>query len=966
MASKFDFDTVFEALTGNSPFPWQRRLFDEWLVVGKLPAAVDIPTGLGKTNVMGLWLLARAAGAKLPRRLVYVVDRRAVVDQATNIAETIRDRLEKCKSLEPVKKGLGLHNNSALPISTLRGRYADNKEWRKDPAASAIIVGTVDMIGSRLLFCGYGVSKNQRPYHAGLLGVDALVMLDEAHLVPPFEELLKTIVRETNGNGAGLLGPSRANEGRGIVPPFMLLPLSATRRSNQVNEESDVFRLSPEDTQNEIVRERLEAAKTLTIENLTKDTKLEKALADTAWKWASEEPSGTETSRRILIYCNSRKVAEAVADDLQKRTNKDQSGLATILFVGGRRVYERHEAELELKRYGFIPGNDTALESADDRQAHDAKRSDNTFDRDVGADKPVFLIATSAGEVGVDLDADHMVCDLVAWERMVQRLGRVNRRGKGMARVLVIDQGPPAKSEDAAIASHKAVRHLLEKLPPALAGGHQSGPAALAKIGGEVELHDDIKRASTPMPLYPELSRPLVDAWAMTSLPDQHAGVPEVGPWLRGWVDDEEPQTSVVWRCYLPGWLENDDAHWSDSIYRQRRKELNGFFDSAPPQALEILETDHWRVAEWLRKRASKLQKSLKSATEASNSVSNTREENEGVADKSRTHASISPLRSSTPVAFPVQPDGSSDPPLRLMEIGTIKKEVLEKRIGGRRLIVDARLGGVKDGLLDEKSDTTVLTIEDNWGVQNISEEDGPDIRISVISTEARNKRLDESKIQEVFAMHYPKSQDETPEAWLVVEKRRSVPSKQETLAMASRLQKLNDHQMAVAQEVECIADTIGLSEDDRKMLVAAARHHDDGKRTPRWQGAFNAPSEDGPYAKTPGPLNQQALSGYRHEFQSVLDMQQKNSLDINSSSPQFDLMLHLIAAHHGYARPNISTAGCDALPPSVANRRAYEIAFRFARLQKMWGPWGLAWWEVLLRAADQSVSSKWDSRNTK
>ena len=42
---------------------------------------------------------------------------------------------------------------------------------------------------------------------------------------------------------------------------------------------------------------------------------------------------------------------------------------------------------------------------------------------------PAFLFATSAGEVGVDLDAEHMVSDLVAWERMVQRLGRVNRRG---------------------------------------------------------------------------------------------------------------------------------------------------------------------------------------------------------------------------------------------------------------------------------------------------------------------------------------------------------------------------------------------------------------------------------------------------------------------------------------------------------------------------------------------------------
>ena len=26
----------------------------------------------------------------------------------------------------------------------------------------------------------------------------------------------------------------------------------------------------------------------------------------------------------------------------------------------------------------------------------------------------------------------------------------------------------------------------------------------------------------------------------------------EVGPWLRGWVEDDEPQTIVVWRQYLP------------------------------------------------------------------------------------------------------------------------------------------------------------------------------------------------------------------------------------------------------------------------------------------------------------------------------------------------------------------------------------------------------------------------------
>ncbi len=178
MTRIFDFDTAFRALTGHEPFPWQRRLYDRHLRRGDLPPAVDIPTGLGKTTIMVVWLLARAAGAGLPRRLVYVVDRRAVVDQATEEAMRLRERLSNGDeaALAPVRRGLGLDRDRKLPISTLRGRHIDNREWMDDPAASAIIVGTVDMVGSRLLFEGYGVSRRVRPYAAGLLGCDSLVL----------------------------------------------------------------------------------------------------------------------------------------------------------------------------------------------------------------------------------------------------------------------------------------------------------------------------------------------------------------------------------------------------------------------------------------------------------------------------------------------------------------------------------------------------------------------------------------------------------------------------------------------------------------------------------------------------------------------------------------------------------------------------------------------------------------------
>jgi hypothetical protein len=46
-----------------------------------------------------------------------------------------------------------------------------------------------------------------------------------------------------------------------------------------------------------------------------------------------------------------------------------------------------------------------------------------------------FLITTAAGEVGVNYDADDAVCDLVPLERMVQRIGRVNRFGDSAATV---------------------------------------------------------------------------------------------------------------------------------------------------------------------------------------------------------------------------------------------------------------------------------------------------------------------------------------------------------------------------------------------------------------------------------------------------------------------------------------------------------------------------------------------------
>ena len=77
-----------------------------------------------------------------------------------------------------------------------------------------------------------------------------------------------------------------------------------------------------------------------------------------------------------------------------------------------------------------------------------------------------FLVATSAGEVGVNLDADHLVCDLTTLNSMIQRLGRVNRLGRDdadfVARVDVCVA--PAKDDDLGVRLDKT-RSILESLP---------------------------------------------------------------------------------------------------------------------------------------------------------------------------------------------------------------------------------------------------------------------------------------------------------------------------------------------------------------------------------------------------------------------------------------------------------------------------------------------------------------------
>lgn len=936
-----EFAAAFEALTGNPPFKWQARLFNDYFNKGELPSAIDLPTGLGKTSVMAIWLIARAQGAKLPRRLVYVVDRRAVVDQATAEAEKLRTALDGEAS--ELKAGLGLTDKS-LPISTLRGQFVDNRDWLADPCATAIVIGTVDMIGSRILFEGYGVSRKMRPYHAGLLGADALIVLDEAHLVPPFEKLLEAI---ESGNAADYeadrqraLGPRNA-EHRKIIPPFRLLSLSATGKERK----GARFQLVADDHADPVVKKRLNSRKMVSIEPLKEKQLLESVLADAAWALSE---NGCKPIR-CLIYCDKREEAQKVFDKLSAQATpakKSELAKATIeLFTGARRFFEREGTIRQLASLGFIAGKTNE------------------------SGKPAFLVATSAAEVGVDLDADHMVCDLVAWERMVQRLGRVNRRGEGDANVIIVDPGQPEpkKAGEPTDLAYKSLGVIRKLRTAGENGAHDASPAALLDLkqrsAGDKALFDAIEGATTPAPLRPALTRALVDAWSMTAL-DVHTGRPEIAPWLRGWIDKDGPQTAVVWRTHMPVRTKGGEAS---------KKEVEEFFEAAPPHVSEKLEVETWAVVEWLVKRAAALSKVKEAAPDAADTAAeiDAIEHENAETDNEMPEPITRPLLQGGIVAFALTPAREFKQSFRLKEFDGEKKqkEALEKSLAGATLVIDARFSGLSGGLLKADDKTLPRTADDggDW-LPTGDALNEPLIKFRVRPFKDQQSVIEDPPDQsgdenwhKPFRFHTSRNEDGTPLSSLIVEKWRGASTKEDERSV-SNPQSLAEHQSWAEEKAKAIATGVGLEGEHALALAIAARFHDEGKRAKRWQRAFKAPRDAakfgivGALAKTRGPIDQAILGHYRHEFGSLPYAEKDEAFKALNPDLQ-DLVLHLIAAHHGGARPVIDTRGCEHAPPSALQQRACDVALRFARLQKQWGPWGLAWWEALLRAADSQAS---------
>lgn len=829
--NEINFESAFKTLTGNPPFPWQRDLYETWFSKGKFPDACILPTGLGKTSVVAIWLIALAnASDRVPRRLVYVVNRRTVVDQTTTEAEKMRQNAAAAGVPIPA-------------ISTLRGQFADNRAWSADPSKPAIIVGTVDMIGSRLLFSGYGIGFKSRPLHAGFLGQDALLVHDEAHLEPAFQELILSIQHEQH---------ERERTEKLPWLKFRVMEMTATSRGK-----GTVFTLSDEDRAEPMVRNRIKAKKTIHLHVSKDESKLADEIAALALKHK-------ESDRAVLVFV--RKV-----DDVAKIVKKLPKHSYEQL-TGTLRGLERDKLVKKPIFQRFLP---------------ESNRDKNI----TPAEGTVFLVCTSAGEVGVNISAYHLVCDLSTFDSMAQRFGRVNRFGE--CDDTQIDIVYPNEFGDTDLdEQRKKTLALLRQLDG------DGSPAALDAI-----VPEDRVSAFAPIPTILPTSNILFDAWALTTIRGKLPGRPMVEPYLHGISGWEPPETHIGWReevGIITGGLEDE--------YKPR-----DLLEEYPLKPHELLRDNSSRVFERLKK--------LKP-----------------------TDASIWIVSDDDTVEI-----------AKLVELIEAGKERIERKT----VLLPPKVGGLKDGMLTDNPEPATDVADE------LFDENGNRRRIRVWDDDEdygykiENMRL----IRRIDLPSSGENEDEEGRSWHWFE----LPRIGDTDGSRANKKPVlwEVHTGDVAKSTIAYVENLPLPQELKYAVTLAAEWHDLGKRRRLFQtilGNLKYPAIM--FAKS-GRKSGRIPELYRHEFGSlvdVLDESQPFCAELRKlSAGMQDVLLHLIAVHHGYGRPHFPAD--QAFDPEPKGQRveaiAADVVQRFARLQRRYGRWGLAYLESLLRAADYAASAK-------
>ncbi len=956
-----DFATFFAA--GNNdraPFPWQARLVDQ--AAGRaeageprlLPDLLDLPTGAGKTSILDVVVFLQALDAarppeqrRVPRRTVFVVDRRVVVDQVDARARALGQRLRAALAdpgiLGEVARALrSLHGSDREPplrVGTLRGGIVRDETWARRPDTPVVLTSTVDQVGSRLLFRGYGVSDGVKPIHAGLLGTDTLFVLDEVHLAVPFAQTLEMIGSRYRARGAVAL-PARWQ----VVHMSATAPLGSTLvRFNIADDDRDP-QVAPE------LARRLGARKLAGL--FTGSGSGDAAFARLAAAQVSELLEGGK-HRTVLVVAN--RVSRAVASWqlLSERVRGGRAGAlqgAGVELVTGRmRAVERAAV---LDRITPWVASGTPAPQA-----------------------PLIVVATQAVEAGADFDFDALVTECASLDALRQRFGRVDRLGscaqRGItARGAVIGLGGEVKDSGKDPVYGAALAATWAALV-------RSGDGQTIDFGAGFPT--DLEQDSALLPSRaqaPYLFAEHVDALSHTSpIPDPD---PDPGLWLHG-LDPSDPDVSLVWRADVTTDLLADASADPDQLAT-----LIEHMTALPPGPSETLALPASQVRMWLRGAPTP---QLADADAAPAHEADTEAvPRTALAWRGESSTVVNPgrIRPGDVLVVPATYGGvgvhgswapdTTDPVPDVAEVDQIGP--LRSRPVLR--VNDLVLGLPTPGALD--GETTADTAE-RLRAFCAAALDSP-------AADSWSTALRQSAEAVARSRSAQLAIRRGPRGWVVSTRHRldtratdihaDVDETSEGSSFAAVRVSLRDHTEGVAAQVRQTATNCGLPHEIVQDLELAARLHDIGKLDPRFQAllAYPDPAPVEPLGKSAHGNDRRLratardMSGLPGGFDHAVTGAAigDHHPELVSTAHDRDLVLHLLGAHHGQCRPfarpvpdtfavpiRVKWAGTLIDMPATPGDTVFDPgpAERFFRLQQRYGWYGLAWLEAILRLGD-------------
>jgi CRISPR-associated endonuclease/helicase Cas3 len=482
---------------------------------------------------------------------------------------------------------------------------------------------------------------------------------------------------------------------------------------------------------------------------------------------------------------------------------------------------------------------------------------------------------------------------------MAQRFGRVNRFGeRDDSTITVVHESEFATAKPLEVARAQTLV-LLRKLDG------DASPAALDALNRRLSTAER-EVAFSPLPEMRTASAIQFDAWALTTIRESIAARPPVAPYLHGEAEWQPPETHVAWR---------DDRDFKHIT------EAEAFLEAFPLRPQELLRDTSNRIA-------TNLEKLLKPGADLLE-------------------------------AWVVSEGGV----VSRLSLINFNKTVAETLLADAILILPTSVGGLANGLFSPTADGPANDVS---GIRRIETDSCDEILENcklIRSVEISREDADEQR----FLLWFETK--EAAQAYGVAAKQAHNSQNPDTLATHTRA--VEGHARALAAKL-LPAPSSG-EPDLRRCLIIAATLHDSGKNRAQWQrnlgnrAHLGIPDYDPTQPKSilaksvPGMRPRNLAEHYRHEFGSLNDTSAVSGFS-DLSEIERDIALHLAAAHHGRARPHFPKDEIfDPHPsasPETSIALATEIQSRFARLQRRFGRWGLAWLESLLRAADYAASS--------